>query len=205
MTGDPRGEVPIRPGRRPGKSDTRDQILDSARRAFSRNGFRKTTIRSIAVGAGVDPAMIHHYFGSKEHLFAQAVSLPIDPTEVLAPVHDCPIDQLGAALVTTVVGLWDSEHQPSILAAFRSAIAGDGAPLIQTFLLDIVLRDIIPRIDAPSGSGLLRAELVASQMAGLLMTRYVLELQPLKSLSAEALAPLVGPTLQRYLTGELPA
>ncbi|MGC0364263.1 AcrR family transcriptional regulator [Rhodococcus sp. 27YEA15] len=148
--------------------------------------------------------MINHYFGSKEQLFAAAVSLPVDPTEVLRPVHAAPDDQLGAALLTAVIGLWESEHQPAILAAFRSVIAGDDVQLIQTFLLDIVLRGVIERVDSPTGTGLVRAELVASQMAGLLLTRYVLELEPLRSASVDALVQLVAPNLQHYLTGELP-
>ncbi|MDI9917961.1 TetR family transcriptional regulator [Rhodococcus sp. IEGM 1379] len=197
-------DIPPRSGRRPGKSETRTQILDSARHAFSRNGFRQTTVRSIALGADVDPALIHHYFGSKEQLFTAAIALPLDPRIVLAPVRASTNEQLGSTLLTAVIGVWESEHREAILAAFRSAISGDGSQLIQSFLLNIVLRDIIPRVDSPPGSGLLRAELVASQIAGLLMTRYILELDPLKSLSVDALIPLVAPNLQRYLTGELP-
>ncbi|MCJ0904185.1 TetR family transcriptional regulator [Rhodococcus sp. ARC_M6] len=196
--------ITARSGRRPGKSETRTQILESARRAFSRNGFRQATIRSIALDAEVDPALIHHYFGSKEQLFTAAIALPLDPRIVLAPVQASTNEQLGATLLTAVIGVWESEHRDAVLAAFRSAISGDGSQLIQSFLLNIVLRDIIPRVDTPPGSGLLRAELVASQIAGLLMTRYILELDPLKSLSVDALIPLVAPNLQRYLTGELP-
>ena len=196
--------MPLRPGRRPGKSETRTQILDSARRAFSQYGFARTTVRAIASDADVDPALIHHYFGSKEQLFTAAIDLPLDPKSVLTPVHSSTDDQLGISLLTAVLGVWESEHQDAILAAFRSAITGDGTRLIQSFLLNIVLRDIIPRVDTPAGTGLLRAELVASQIAGLLVTRYILELEPLKSLSVDALVPLVAPNLQRYLTGKLP-
>lgn len=196
--------IPLRPGRRPGKSETRTQILESARRAFSQNGFARTTVRAIATEAQVDPALIHHYFGSKEQLFTAAIALPLDPKKVLAPVHSSTSDQLGTSLLTAVLGVWESEHQAAILAAFRSAISGEGTRLIQSFLLNIVLRDIIPRVDSPAGTGIIRAELVASQIAGLLVTRYILEIEPLKSLSADALVPLVAPNLQRYLTGELP-
>jgi AcrR family transcriptional regulator len=196
--------IPLRPGRRPGKSETRTQILASARRAFSQNGFARTTVRAIATEAQVDPALIHHYFGSKEQLFTAAIALPLDPKKVLAPVHSSTSDQLGTSLLTAVLGVWESEHQAAILAAFRSAISGEGTRLIQSFLLNIVLRDIIPRVDSPAGTGIIRAELVASQIAGLLITRYILELEPLKSLSVDALVPLVAPNLQRYLTGELP-
>ncbi|WP_415395446.1 TetR family transcriptional regulator [Rhodococcus globerulus] len=196
--------IPLRPGRRPGKSETRTQILESARRAFSQNGFARTTVRAIATDAQVDPALIHHYFGSKEQLFTAAIALPLDPKKVLAPVHSSTSDQLGTSLLTAVLGVWESEHQAAILAAFRSAISGEGTRLIQSFLLNIVLRDIIPRVDSPAGTGIIRAELVASQIAGLLVTRYILELEPLKSLSVDALVPLVAPNLQRYLTGELP-
>jgi AcrR family transcriptional regulator len=98
-----------RPGRPPGTSDTRDRILECARELFARNGITNTSIRSIAAGAGVDPALVHHYFGTKTQLFAAAIEIPIDPMSIIGPLKEVPVDQLGRALPSLLLPLWDSE------------------------------------------------------------------------------------------------
>jgi len=194
--------APRRPGRRPGASGARDDILAAARELFAARGFDGTTIRAVASVAGVDPALVHHYFGSKQHLFAEAVELPADPHEVLAPVYDAPVDDLGRALATALLALWDSPHRDRIVALVRTRIAGDGG-LLRTFLRDVALGPLLERIDVPTGSAAVRAELVISQMAGIMVTRYLLELEPLASLPSERVVEIVAPTLQRYFTGDL--
>ncbi|WP_068157704.1 TetR family transcriptional regulator [Rhodococcus phenolicus] len=193
-----------RPGRRPGNSGSRERILESARELFATNGFGETTIRSIAARAEVDAALVHHYFGSKHALFAASIALPVDPYDVLAPVRDGPVDEIGPRLASALLGVWDSPHRDAIVAVFRTVLGGSGdIGLLRTFLLDIVFDEIVPRVDHPAGTGPLRVELVASQMAGLMVTRYLLRLEPLASLPADSVVGIVGPTLQRYLTGEL--
>ncbi|MBY6411228.1 TetR/AcrR family transcriptional regulator [Rhodococcus sp. BP-252] len=195
---------PARSGRRPGRSGTKDAILTVARRRFAEAGFDRASVRSIASDAGVDSALVHHYFGTKRDLFVAAVALPVDPDETLKPILAADIDVLGPTLARTILGVWDSENGQGIVAAFRSMIASGDTSLISSFLLQIALRDTAVRVDVPAGSGLERVGLVASQMAGLLLTRHILELEPIASMPADRLVAVVGPTLQRYLTGPLP-
>lgn len=194
-----------RPGRPPGTSDTRDRILDNARELFARNGIGNTSIRSIAAAAGVDSALVHHYFGTKEQLFAAAVHIPIDPMRVIGPMREIPVEQLGSALPSLLLPLWDSEMGPAFLATLRSMLAGDGVGLIRSFLQDVISVEIGARVDEPPGSGRIRVQFVASQLVGIVMARYIIELEPFASLTVEQIAETVAPTLQRYLTGELPA
>jgi len=194
-----------RPGRPSGTSDTRDRILTNARELFARNGIGKTSIRSIAAAADVDSALVHHYFGTKEQLFAAAVHIPIDPMRVIGPMREIPVEQLGSALPSLLLPLWDSEMGPAFLATLRSMLAGDGVGLIRSFLQDVISVEIGARVDEPPGSGRIRVQFVASQLVGIVMARYIIELEPFASLTVEQIAETVAPTLQRYLTGELPA
>lgn len=182
---------------------TRERILEAARNQFADRGFDHATMRSIAREAGVDAALVHHYFGTKQQLLIAAVALPLDPSSVLGPLATAPIDTLGEALARAVVGVWDSDHQPAVVAAVRSALTGGREGLIRSFLLEVALRDLVPRVDSPPGSGELRIGLVASQMTGLFVTRHLLGVDALRALSTDRVARLIAPTLQRYLTGPL--
>ena len=193
-----------RPGRPSGTSDTRDRILTNAREMFARNGIGKTSIRSIAAAAGVDSALVHHYFGTKEQLFAAAVHIPIDPMLVIGPMREVPIDELGLTLPSLLLPLWDSEMGSAFLATLRSLLAGDGVGLIRSFLQDVIAVEIGSRVDDPPGSGRIRVQFVASQLVGVVMARYILELEPFASLPVEQIAETIAPNLQHYLTGELP-
>ncbi|MEU1431990.1 TetR family transcriptional regulator [Nocardia sp. NPDC005746] len=197
------GSSGTRSGRRPGNSGTREAILDAARVRFAEVGFDKASIRSIATAAAVDPALVHHYFGTKHQLFAAALQLPIDPQEILAGFALVPVEQLGEHMIRTVVGIWDSPIGMPAVAAFRSMLASDDPTLARTFLLEVVLKEIRPRVDSPPGTGAQRAVLAASQLAGLLVTRKILRLEPIASMPIEQLAGAIGPTLQRYFTGDL--
>jgi AcrR family transcriptional regulator len=193
-----------RPGRPPGPSDTRERILGSARELFSRNGIDKTSIRSIATDAGVDPALVHHYFGTKQQLFAAAIHIPIDPMQIIEPLKAIPVDQIGHTLPKLLLPLWDSELGKGFIATLRSLIAGSDVSLIRSFLQEVIAAEIGPRVDDPPGSGKIRVQFVASQLVGVVMARYILELEPFASLPVEQIAETIGPNLQRYLTGELP-
>ena len=111
-------------GRRPGQSGTKAAILAAARSRFADVGFDKASIKSIAARAGVDSALVHHYFGTKQKLFVAAVALPVDPTVVVAALREAQLEDMGKALATTVVGLWDSPAGAGTLAAFRAVVAG---------------------------------------------------------------------------------
>ncbi|MGA5540093.1 TetR/AcrR family transcriptional regulator [Mycolicibacterium nivoides] len=193
-----------RPGRPAGPSDRRERILASARELFSRNGIDKTSIRAIAADAGVDAALVHHYFGTKTQLFAAAIHIPIDPMTVIGRLKEVPVEQIGHTLPSILLPLWDSEIGKSFVATLRSILAGNDVSLVRSFLQEIIIGEIGPRVDNPPGSSRVRIQFVASQLVGVAMARYILELDPFATLPADQIAETIAPTLQRYLTGDLP-
>ncbi|MFI6869841.1 TetR family transcriptional regulator [Nocardia sp. NPDC050406] len=193
-----------RSGRRPGRSGTREAILDAARVRFAEVGFDRASIRSIATAAGVDPALVHHYFGTKQQLLTAALDIPADPAIIRNAILAAPDEVLGETVVRTVVGIWDSPIGVQAVAAFRSLLGGGEPALARTFLLEVALKDVRRRVDSPPGTGAERVVLAASQLIGVLITRKVLEVEPIASMTVDELAARVGPTVQRYLTGELP-
>lgn len=193
-----------RSGRRAGNPDTRGLILDAARECFAQSGFTRTTVRGIAAAAGVDPALIHHYFGSKQQLFLAAVQVPVDPGQVVAAVLPGPAETLGTRLVTAIVGAWESPAQPALVAAVRSALADPELTVqVQEFLVGRVVGPLLRAAGCPPAERRLRGSLLASQVMGLLLSRYVLAIEPIASLPASELIPHVGATVQRYLSGPL--
>ncbi|NYF54214.1 TetR/AcrR family transcriptional regulator [Micromonospora purpureochromogenes] len=196
--------TPRRTGRRPGNPDTRQAILAAARTAFAERGFDAASIRVIATAAGVDPALVHHYFGSKEELFRATVEIPLDPAELLPVVLAGGVDGVGERLVRTFLGVWDSPAGKAAVALLRSAVNNDWtARLLREFLVTQVLRRVLDHLDVPPAELPLRGSLVATQMIGLAMMRYVIRLEPVASADPETLVAALGPTVQRYLTGDL--
>ncbi len=193
-----------RPGRPPGISDTRDRILASARELFAHNGIDRTPIRAIAAAAGVDSALVHHYFGTKRQLFAAAINLPIDPIAVLGPIREVPVDELGLVLPSLLLPLWDSEMGAALVATLRSMLTGSDVNLIRSFFQEVITAEVAPRVDYPPGSGRIRVQFVASQLVGVVMARYIIKLEPFASMPPEQIAKTIAPTLQHYLTGDLP-
>ncbi|HTM85982.1 MAG TPA: TetR family transcriptional regulator [Mycobacterium sp.] len=193
-----------RPGRPPGNTGNRDRILRSARELFSRNGFSNTSVRAVAASSGVDSALVHHYFGTKRQLFAAAMHIPIDPMTIIGPLRATPVSELGHTLPSLLLPLWDSALGEVLVGALRSILGGTDVSLARNFFHDIVVAELAVKADDPPGTGTVRAEFVASQMLGVAMTRYILRLEPLATLPAEQIADTIAPTLQRYLTGELP-
>lgn len=191
-------------GRRSGTTASRDHILDAARRLFAEQGFEGTSLRQVARSAGVDPAMVHHFFSGKDELFALSVELPADPEQVLAGVVGSDPEQRGELVVRAVLRLWESPAQPGLVAFIRGTL---GSKAKTTLLREMVTRTIISRIIAglPGSPGelALRGNLVATQMVGLMMVRYVVRLEPLASAPAEEVVRLVAPNVQHYLTGRL--
>src|SRR5829696_6967584 len=182
-----------RTGRRPGASGTRGAILDAARRAFAEQGYQRATIRGVAELAGVDPALVHHYFGTKQELFVAAVRLPVNPVEQLAAVLAADPDQVGQRLVEAFLSIWDhAADQSPLLALIRSAVADEqAAALLREFITEEVLGPIAARLGSPDAR--LRATLVG----------YIIRVEPLASTPSAEVAAAVGPTVQRYLTGDV--
>jgi AcrR family transcriptional regulator len=194
-----------RTGRRPGNQDTREAILAAARTAFAERGIDGASIRLIAAGAGVDPALVHHYFGTKDQLFLAAMRAPMDPAEIIPPILAGGLDGLGERLVATMLSVWDSPVGESAVALLRSAVSNEQvAAMMREFVVNRILKRIVKELHLDPVDGLLRSGLVASQVAGLIMMRYVIRVEPVASADIPTLAAMVGPTIQRYLTGPVP-
>lgn len=152
----------------------------------------------------MDPALVHHYFGSKDKLFLAAIQAPADPAELLPEALAGGPDELGANVVRLLLRVWDGPMQPAGLALVRSAVGSEWtAKLLREFLVSQVLRRVLGTLDLPAGERESRGALVASQLIGVVMGRYVLKVEPLASADPEWLVAAIGPTLQRYLTGEV--
>lgn len=222
-----------RSGRRGGDSGTREAILAAARTRFGEVGYDRATIRDIAAAAGVDPALVHYFFGTKERLFAAVMQLPVIPGDVLdallAEGLPEPGRGLGEHVMRTVLGIWDvAAIRAPFLGLLRTAASDDQAAAT---LREFVTGNILSRVarlageaaagardtaaagdgaaaagDGPAAAGgdaEFRAALVGSQVVGLGLARYVLKLEPLARASNEELAAAIGPALERYLTGDL--
>jgi len=179
-------------------------VLAAARTAFADRGYDGASIRGIATAAGVDPALVHHYFGTKDALFVAAVQAPVDPDDFLPEVLAAPPEERGTAVVRMVLHVWDGPGRSAVLALVRSAVNHEwSARLLREFVLAKIVRRVVGSVEMPREEREARGALVASQVAGLVMMRYVLRLEPLASASPDEVAAAVGPTVQRYLTGDV--
>jgi AcrR family transcriptional regulator len=189
-------------GRRTGTSTSRADILAAARARFGGQGYAATTIRQVAADAGVDPALVHYFFGSKDALFGAVMELPLRPEDIILPALADGLDGAGIRLARRFLEFWeDPEAQPALLAVITSAVAH---PESGRVLRELVARELRPAIaaavDRPDGD--LRGVLVGSALIGMVFQRYVLAVEPLASAEPETIVAWLGPTLQRYLTGE---
>lgn len=191
-----------RSGRRPGSTGTREAVLASAREAFTDSGYRSATIRSIAAAAGVDPALVMHFFGNKETLFAEAMRPPFEPAAILGGALKANPDRAGETVATFFLEAWDSDSQRrSLLGLVRSAVTEEAAAAM---FRDSVLCGVEAALtEFGSDQPGLRASLVASQLIGLAIGRYIVRLQPLVEVPRAELVAAVAPALQRYITGDI--
>jgi AcrR family transcriptional regulator len=193
-----------RTGRRPGDNATRDAIADAARRQFGQRGYADTTIRSVASEAGVDPALVMHYFGSKDRLFSASVQWPFDPaTEIDHVVRGGP-QEAAQRLVTLFVKTWDAHRgRNPIVAQLRAAMSQQSAERqLRDFITHELLTPLVTALDCDQPE--VRANLVAAHLLGLGVTRYVLRLEPLASMRRDEVIALMTPPVQAALTGPLP-
>jgi AcrR family transcriptional regulator len=188
-----------RTGRRPGAGGTRERILAAARNDFSKSGFDGTTIRAIAAQAKVDPALVLHYYESKDAIFREAVRFPVDPAEFIPGLVAPGVDGLGDRLVRFFVDTWDSPAGGAMLGVIRSVVANDDAA---TLMREFITREVLGRlakaldVDEPQ----LRATLAGAQLIGMAMLRYVVKVEPIASADADQIVAWLGPTIQRYFT-----
>jgi AcrR family transcriptional regulator len=192
-----------RRGRRPAGQDTRDALLGAARSEFSERGYQGARVRSIATSAGVDAAMVNHWFGGKEGLFVAAMDLPINPEQLIARLLDGDLADLGERIVRIFLSVWDATGGGAFVALLRSVANHEQAARM---MREFVSQTVFARLAAAVGPDRsdLRAALCGSQVVGLGMARYVIKLEPLASADVATLAATIGPNLQRYLTEPLP-
>jgi len=185
-------------GRRPGPSNTRDEILAAARRLFAQRGFQGTTMRGIAAEAGVNAALVHHYYGNKEQLLIAAMNLPLNPAVVIEQLRDAgPREQIGERIVRFFVRTWrdPSTGQP-LQALLRAAAATDtSATSMRQFLENVMVPRVAGLLDVPP----LRVTGAFSQLIGFALAGTIIRVEPLASASEDDLVALLAPTIQRYL------
>jgi AcrR family transcriptional regulator len=192
-----------RRGRRPGGTDTREALLNAAREVFIEQGFDGATVRAIASRAGVDAAMVNHWFGGKEGLFGEAVlKLPFNPQDILSDLLTADAEHIGDAIVRRFVTTWDTTGGGVFTALMRSVASHEeAAMMLRDFFFKHIFKHVIGRL-APDNHEL-RATLVATQIVGMGMIRYVAKFEPFASADVDIVSAAVAPTLQRYITGKI--
>jgi AcrR family transcriptional regulator len=188
-----------RTGRRPGAPDTRDAILAVARRRFALRGFDATSVRDIATAANVDPALVIHYFGTKEGLFVAATGLPDGLSALFEDLATLPLRDFAPALVRAYLQLIDSDgSRNAILALVRSAVSSDKAAAMLREFLTTQLLPVIGRL-TPHPDAQLRAALVAALLIGIATQRHVIRLDPLVKATPDEIVALAAPAVEQYL------
>lgn len=192
-----------RSGRRAGDSGTREAIARAARSQFAERGYDRTSMRSVALEAGVDPTLVSHFHGSKQKLLVAVVDLPFDPPEVIPPLVEGPREETGLRLARFLVGALEApEGRQRITGLVRAAASEEeAARLMRERITREVLTTIAEALDADDAP--FRASLVGSQMVGLVMARYVVKVEPLASRDPDDVVRALAPVLQHYLTGPL--
>lgn len=191
-------------GRRPGNPGTRDAILAAARSAFAERGYDQSSVREIASAAGVDPALVHHYFGTKDRLFLAVLEAPIDPAELLPRVLNGPVGELPERMVGAFLSVWgDPVSGSAAVALLRNAFQHEPAGRLLRDFLTTQVMPAVPQLDIDEGELPLRLELVASQLVGMAVMRYILRLEPLASAPPGIVVAALAPAIRRYLFGPL--
>lgn len=177
-------------------------LLEAARAVFAENGYERATVRSIAARAGVDAAMVNHWFGGKEGLFAQAVlKLPFEPAELVAVLRDGPVEELGVRIVRTFLTRWDGVGGDTFQALIRSIASHEAASTVLREFFSGFFTGLLSDLGGDRQE--LRVALCASQLVGVGLIRYVARFPPMVSAEVDTLITAVAPTLQRYLTGNI--
>jgi AcrR family transcriptional regulator len=191
-----------RTGRRPGPSTSRTAILTAARRRFAEEGYAATSLRAIAGDAGVDPGVVLHFFGSKDGLFRAVVGWPFDPARVAPLMIGSDAHPAGERIARVFLDVWDDPSaRASLTAVLRSAMSHPAsARLLREFVVHQLFAPVISHIGGPDAA--LRGDLAAAQLIGIATLRYILQLEPLASASADRLVDWLAPTLNRYLDPE---
>ena len=181
---------------------TKLRIQQAAARLFASRSFETVSTRAIAKEAGVDAALIHHYFGSKEGLFQAVLNAAIRPAQLEALVVSESSEDWGRQLVRAADKVWTSPAAPALKAVVRRVLVGHEG-MLREFVTRSLLNRFLSHIKGPETERRLRASLIGSQMSGLVIARHIVGIEPLASLSTDEVADLIGPVLQHYIAGSL--
>ena len=181
---------------------TKLRIQQAAARLFASRSFETVSTRAIAKEAGVDAALIHHYFGSKEGLFQAVLNAAIRPEQLEALVVSESPEDWGRQRVRAADKVWTSPAAPALKAVVRRVLVGHEG-MLREFVTRSLLNRFLSHIEGPETERRLRASLIGSQMSGLVIARHIVGIEPLASLSTDEVADLIGPVLQHYITGSL--
>ncbi len=190
-----------RSGRRAGRTETRARILKSARKLFARRGFDGASLRAVAGNAGVDPALVVHFFGSKAELFAATLTLPFELSELELLLRG-ERATMGRRIAEFYLQRIFHERADTVLSLLRSSVTNPDAAATLRRTIESTAVALFEQVFRGADAKL-RAELVASHMIGVFLARYILRIEPLASLDEERLIEIVAPALQRYLTAPL--
>ena len=181
---------------------TKLRIQQAAAKLFASRSFETVSTRAIAKEAGVDAALIHHYFGSKEGLFQAVLNAAIRPEQLEALVVAKSPEDWGRQLVRAADKVWTAPAAPALKAVVRRVLVGHEG-MLREFVTRSLLNRFLSHIKGPEPERRLRASLIGSQMSGLVIARHIVGIEPLASLSTDEVANLIGPVLQHYITGSL--
>lgn len=196
-------ETRARSGRRPGSPGTRESILAAAREEFGSKGFGEATIRSVATRAAVDPALVLHYFGSKRALFMAAMELPLNPGETVRSALAGDIESAGERVLRAALTAWDeADAGAPAVALLRSAMGDESmVRMLHEYLQGEILGPVAALMPPPASAE--RAALLATQVVGLVVVRYIVRIEPLASMPRERVVTLLAPQVQRLLEAPL--
>jgi AcrR family transcriptional regulator len=189
---------PARTGRRPGETATQDAILAAARAEFAQRSYDRATIRGIAAAAGVDPALVPYFFGSKQQLFRASIELAVNAEEAVPALLAGGPSGLGERLVRFYLGLWEDEGtREAVIGMVRSAVAHEeAAELLRGFLARAVFDPFAAALGGEDAR--LRVELAGAHLLGLGVARYIVRVEPLASTELEVVVERAAPSIQRY-------
>lgn len=187
-------------GRRPGNSGSREEILAAARRHFAERGYEGSTIRAIAAEAGVNPALVHHFFGTKEQMFLQAIDFPVDPFEIMPRMIEAgPREDFGQRVATLIVEVWEDEQRRApLLALLRGAMTGEPGTRTLRGMAEQVL---LARVEKLLGTPRAVSAAAFAQLLGIMMARHVFRIEPLASLPPAQIVARLAPILQAVIDG----
>jgi AcrR family transcriptional regulator len=193
----------ISPGPRDERGVLAAKILAAARKAFAETGWAGTTIRAVARAADVDPALVYHYFGSKDGLLDAATNPPPRWLDSVAKTWTTPLPQLGGALLRLMLGAWADDEIGPVLRAVLQTAAHE--PTTREKLRRVVETSLmgVSQLGVDERDRKVRSGLVSSQIMGLAMMRYIWKIEPLATMSDDELVAAVAPNLQHYINGEI--